>query len=108
NFTVPLIEDQALVFDANVVAKGDRVGASLDIASVPVLEPYYLVNGSLTWKTKIIDVGIWASNLFNEKYSETYIDSSALRRAGLPGPLVQNLAIQGNRRRVGLRGTIRF
>ncbi|WP_156458086.1 TonB-dependent receptor [Sphingomonas sp. Leaf412] len=108
NYALPLPREQALVLDANVVAKGDRVGGSLDAASVPVLENYYLTNLSITFRTKYFEVGAWATNLFDEKYMESYLDSSLLRRAGLPGPLVRNLAIQGNRRRAGVRGTIRF
>jgi iron complex outermembrane receptor protein len=108
NYALPLPRDQALVFDANVVAKGDRVGGSLDAASVPVMAAYQLVNASVTFRTKAFEFGAWATNLFDEKYVESYLDRSLLRRAGLPGPLVQNLAIQGVRRRAGVRASIRF
>ena len=108
NVRVPFHRDQAIVFDANVVAKGERTGGSLDAASVPILEAYHLVNGSVTWQAGPLEVGAFATNLFNEKYIETYLDASLLRRAGLPAPLVSNLAIQSPRRRVGVRGTIRF
>ena len=108
NVRLPFHGDQALVLDANVVAKGSRTGASLDAASVPVLAPYHLVNASLTWQGGPLEVGVFATNLFDEKYLETYLDASLLRRAGLPAPLVSNLAVQTPRRRVGLRGTVRF
>jgi iron complex outermembrane receptor protein len=75
---------------------------------VPILDAYHLVNASLTWQGGPLEVGAFATNLFNEKYLETYLDASLLRRAGLPAPLVSNLAIQSPRRRVGIRGTVRF
>ncbi|MFS0773248.1 TonB-dependent receptor [Sphingomonas sp. 1P08PE] len=108
NLRLPFHNDQAIVVDTNVVAKGARTGGSLDAASVPILAPYYLVNASVAWQTGPLEVAAFATNLFDEKYVETYLDSSLLRRAGLPAPLVSNLAIQSPRRRVGIRGTIRF
>ena len=108
NLRVPFREDQAIVFDANIVGKGKRFADSLDIASQPFLESYNLVNGSVGWSNKVFDVAVFATNLFNDKYIESYLDKSLLGRAGLPPFLVNNLVIQGNRRRVGLRGTVRF
>ncbi|MBW4330482.1 TonB-dependent receptor [Stakelama sp. CBK3Z-3] len=104
----PIDNDQSLVFDANVVAKGERTGSSLDASSVPVLEAYRLVNASLSYRTKHFDIAVFATNLFDEKYMESYLDASLLGRAGVPDAIVNNLALQGNRRRVGLRGTVRF
>ncbi len=108
NLRLPFHDDQALVLDTNLIGKGARTGASLDAASVPILKAYHLVNASLTWQGGPIEVGAFATNLFNEKYLETYLDPSLLRRAGLPAPLVSGLAVQTARRRVGIRGTIRF
>ncbi len=108
NLRLPFHGDQAIVLDTNVVAKGARTGGSLDAASVPILSPYYLVNASLGWQAGPLEVAAFATNLLNEKYVETYLDASLLRRAGLPAPLVSNLAIQSPRRRIGIRGTIRF
>ncbi|PAX07718.1 TonB-dependent receptor [Sphingomonas lenta] len=108
NVEVPFRDDQRLFFDANVIAKGDRVGGSLDVNSIPLLEPYYLVNSSIGWRNDKFEVAAYATNLFDEEYIETYVDASLLRRAGLPAPLQNNVAIQGLRRRVGVRGTVRF
>jgi iron complex outermembrane receptor protein len=108
NVRVPFYKDQAIVIDTNVVAKGRRTGASLDAASVPILDAYHLVNASVAWQAGPLEVAAFATNLFNEKYIETYLDASLLRRAGLPAPLVSNLAIQSPRRRIGIRGTVRF
>jgi iron complex outermembrane receptor protein len=62
----------------------------------------------VSWQAGPLEVAAFATNLFNEKYIETYLDASLLRRAGLPAPLVSNLAIQSPRRRIGIRGTVRF
>lgn len=108
NYRIPVYDDQAIVVDANVVSKGRRYADSLDIASQPFLEAYRLVNASIGWQTKHFDIALFGTNLTDSKYIESYLDKSLLGRAGLPAPLVNNLVIQGNRRRVGLRGTIRF
>ena len=104
----PVVEDQSIVFDASVIYKGSRAGESLDAASVPMMPSFTLVNASIGWQTPHFEVALFATNLFDEKYQETYLDSSLLGRAGVPAFLVNNLAIQGNRRRVGLRGSIKF
>jgi hypothetical protein len=39
---------------------------------------------------------------------DIYVDKSVLGRGGVPGYLTNNLALQGDRSRVGLHGTIRF
>ena len=106
-YTLPLGRD-ALAFDAGLVAKGSRLGSSLDPAVAPRLSPYYLVNGSVTLRIGArYDIAAFATNLFDERYIESYIDRSALVRAGL-GAIAQNLAVQGARRRIGVRGTARF
>ncbi len=108
NYTVPLGEN-ALIFDANIVAKGSRVGSSLDPNVAPRLSSYRLVNGSITFRLgDHFDIAGFATNLFNAKYIESYIDRSVLLRAGLPAPIARNLAIQGSRRRIGVRATARF
>ena len=108
NLRVPFADRQSIVFDANITGKSNRVASSLDETSIPVLSAYKLVNGSIGWHTEKFEIAVYGTNLLNEKYIETFIDKSLLRRAGLPAVIQQNLAIQGVRRRVGLRGTIRF
>ena len=106
SYTLPLGPDD-VVFDAGVVGKGSRPGSSLDPNTSPILSAYYLANGSVTWKHNAFQVSLFANNLFNEKYIESYIDKSALVRAGLAF-LAQDLAIQGDRRRYGVRVGYRF
>ncbi|MFC3051948.1 TonB-dependent receptor [Kordiimonas pumila] len=106
NYTVPVGENQ-LVFDAGLVGKGSRMGSSLDPDVAPLLESYYLVNGSITMRFPKFEIAAFVSNLFNEEYLESYIDQSLLVRAGL-GAVAQNLGLQGERRRIGVRASIRF
>ena len=114
NFTVggsyrlALPQDQGLLFDGNVVYKGRRQAPSLDAASVPYFDPTTIVNASIGWQTPHFDIAVFGTNLLDEKYNESYLDKSLLGRAGVPGFLVNNLKIPGSRRRIGLRGTIRF
>lgn len=108
NYRVELGADDQLLFDVSGIAKGKRTGSSLDPAFTPEMEGYTLVNAAIAWQHKGWNVALFATNLGNEKYLETYLDRSLLARAGLPGPLAQNLVIHGDRRRVGLRASFRF
>jgi len=108
NYRLAIDADNSVTFDANVVAKGKRAGDSLNIASQPVLSAYYLANGSIAWDHGRFELAAFTTNLFNAKYLETYLDASLLERAGLAPPIAANLAIQGQRRRFGVRGSVRF
>ena len=106
-YTVP-ISSSSLVFDAGIVGKGSRIGSTLDPAVAPRLAPYSLVNGSITMKfASGFSIGIFGTNLFNQKYIESYIDKSALVKAGLAA-IASDLAIQGDRRRYGVRASLKF
>ena len=100
--------DNALILSAGVIGKGSRIGSSLDPAVAPRLSAYMLVNASIAFRLDNgFEIAAFGTNIFNEKYIESYIDRSALVRAGL-APLAQNLAIPGERRRYGVRGSFRF
>jgi iron complex outermembrane receptor protein len=107
NYSHPIGAD-ILRFDATVIGKGDRIGSTLSPASVPVLSPYFLVNGTIGYIHGHIEFDLFATNLFNTKYLESYLDSSLLTVAGFPPALSHNLGIQGDRRRVGIRATYKF
>ena len=107
SYTYPIGADD-LRWDGTLIGKGDRVGSTLSPASVPKLDPYYLVNTSLTYTHGRIELSLFATNLFNEKYLESYLDSSLLTTAGFPAFLAHNLGIQGDRRRVGVRVGYKF
>jgi iron complex outermembrane receptor protein len=108
NVKVPLGAHDSLIFDASVIGKGDRTGSSLDANSEPVMPSYYLVNSTLAWQHDNFTLGVFGTNLADEKYQEVYLDKSLLSRAGLPPFLVNNLTIQGDRRRIGVRASYRF
>jgi iron complex outermembrane receptor protein len=102
DYTVPLALN-SLEFQLGATGKGDRVGSDLANPVVPVMPSYTLVNGAITYHFPKIEVAFFATNLLDAKYQESYIDSSLLKEAGLPAPIISNLAIQGDRRRLGLR-----
>lgn len=108
NYTWDIGVSDALVFDAAVIGKGNRTGATFDATDVAVMPEYYLVNTSLTWKHDNIAIALFATNLLNEKYQEVFIDSSVLSRAGFPPGLASDVAIQGSRQRIGIRASLEF
>ena len=104
DYTMPL-GNNALDFQLGATGKGDRTGSDLANPDVPVMPSYTLVNGGITYHFAAprIELAFFATNLLGTKYQESYIDSSLLKEAGLPAPIVSNVAIQGERRRLGLR-----
>jgi hypothetical protein len=48
------------------------------------------------------------TNLLDRQYFESYIDSSALIRAGVPAAIASDLGLMGDRHRVGIRGKYSF
>ena len=107
NYRVPIGPD-ALVFDGGIVAKGSRIGDSLDANSVPVLQAYNIVNSSISWEHQGFVLSFFINNVFDETYIESYLDKSLLTRAGLGPPVAANLVLQGDRRCYGVRGSYKF
>ncbi len=107
SYTQP-IGDDSLRFDGTLIGKGDRVGSTLTPSSVPVLPAYLLVNTSITYIHGRYQLAAFATNLTNTKYFESYLDSSLLSTAGFPPPLVHNLGVLGDLRRVGVRASYKF
>lgn len=109
--TLPIGNDN-LVFNTTVTYKGDRAGSSLDPTFQPQLEGYYLVNANLAYEHGDWTIALWGTNLTDERYYDSYLDQSLLAAFfGPPGPanpLVHNLGITGDRRRVGIRLSARF
>ena len=95
-------------FNVSEIGKGARRGGSLDANVEPVLRPYVLTNGSISYHHGDLEIAAFVTNLFNKKYLENYFDKSYLARAGFTGPLVINLSIPGERRRAGVRATLKF
>jgi iron complex outermembrane receptor protein len=99
----------SLEFTAGVVGKGERNGSGLALVTVgPIeMEAYHLVNAAITYRFQSVDVSLFAANLLDDEYLESYIDKSLLQSAGL-GQLSHNVGLQGERRRVGMRATWKF
>jgi iron complex outermembrane receptor protein len=108
NYKIPLKYDDKLTLNVNEVAKGSRRGGSLDVNSEPILKAYELTNASITFDHGGLEIAAFATNLLNKKFLENYFDKSYLSRAGFTGPLVINLSIPGERRRIGVRASVKF
>jgi iron complex outermembrane receptor protein len=106
-YTVPFTQND-LVFNLSLVGKGDRKGSTLSETFAPTMEAYHLVDTFVAYRTERWEVALFAKNLFDEEYFESYIDESLLQRAGVPPFIVSNLGIPGERRRYGIRATVKF
>jgi len=110
--TYGLSNGDAIVFNTTIAYKGDRAGSSLDPTFQPQLEGYYTVNANLAYERDNWTIALWGTNLLDEEYYESYLDQSLLAAIfGPPGPmnpLVHNLGIAGDGRRVGVRVSARF
>lgn len=95
----------SLDWNLGMVAKGSRPGSSFDPVSPSILDSYMVWNTSLSLRRDAWTVGVYANNLFDEKYFESYIDGSLLSGLGL---LHQNLGILGAPRNVGIRMSYDF
>jgi iron complex outermembrane receptor protein len=104
-----------LTLNAGIVAKGSRVGASLNPTTASVLKGYALVNGAVTYSIGGIEVSAFVNNLFNKRYMESYIERTTLANVFGPltdpttgQPLASDLGIIGDLRRVGVRARVKF
>lgn len=114
DYVVP-VGDGNLTFTASVVAKGSRVGASLNPNTGSVLKGYALVNGALTYSIGKVEIGAFVNNLFNKRYMESFIEKTTLANVFGPltdpttgQPLASDLGIIGDLRRVGVRARVKF
>ena len=104
DYTVDLGESQ-LVFAADAVGKGKRLAATLNQTTPTFLDSYWLVGGSVTFRTGPFEIAGFVSNLFDKDYFESYIEKTTLQLAGLPA---SDLGITGDRRRYGVRVGVKF
>lgn len=109
SYTFPMVNGRDFMeLMLGTVGKGSRTGSSLDPAVAPVLSSYSLINASLTYRMPHLELALFGTNLLDRQYFESYIDSSALIKAGLPAALASDLGLMGDRRRVGIRGKYSF
>lgn len=97
--TVP-VGSGSVAWNVSLLAKGSRPGSSFDPVTPSIMEKYTVVNTSLGYRNKGFSASLFANNLFNEKYFESFIDGSLLQALGL---LNQDLGILGAPRNVGVR-----
>ena len=105
DYDIELGGDDVVTLTAGVTGKGKRLAGTLNQTTPTFLDSYWLTNVAATWKTGPVEVGVFANNLFNEDYFESYIEKTTLQLAGLPA---SDLGIVGDRRRYGVRASLRF
>ena len=99
DYTVP-VGQGSLTWNVNVTGKGSRPGSSFDPVTPSILEEYYLVNTTLAYNVRNLEISAFATNLTDEDYWESYIDGSLL---GTLLGVDQSLGILGAPMNYGLR-----
>lgn len=94
--------------DLTASYKGERVGSSLSPTFAPTLEGYTVVNANVAYEWDNYTVAVFATNLLDEDYYDSYLDKSLLGAFGFPAAAVSDLGITGDGRRVGVRLNARF
>jgi iron complex outermembrane receptor protein len=89
-----------VTWNLGVVGKGSRPGSSFDPTTPSILDSYTIVNTSVTYRRNGFSASVFANNLLDEEYFESYIDGSLLQALGL---LNQDLGMLGTPQKVGLR-----
>jgi iron complex outermembrane receptor protein len=107
NFTYPLGSGD-LRADVTASYKGERVGSTLSPTVFPTLEAYTVVNANVAYEWGNYTASIFATNLLDADYYDSYLDKSLLAAFGFPAPLVHDLGITGDGRRIGVRLSARF
>jgi iron complex outermembrane receptor protein len=94
-----------LTLTAGLVGKGRRLTATLNQTTPTFLDSYFLVNAAITYRHGPLEFSVFANNLFQENYFESYIEKTTLQLAGVPA---SDLGIVGDRRRIGARVRFQF
>ncbi len=97
--------DSDLTLSAGLVGKGKRLAATLNQTTPTLLDSYWLTNASIAYRTGPVEIAVFANNIFNTEYFESYIEKTTLALAGLPA---SDLGITGDRRRYGVRASLKF
>jgi len=108
SLTFDLGNESDIRFDVTAAYKGARQGSSLSATVSPRLTGYTLINANLSYDYHNWTIGLWGTNLADTRYYDDYLDQSLLSAFGFSGPLVHDLGITGDRRRIGVRVSTRF
>lgn len=104
DYVVPVGAD-SLTFTLGATGKGRRLAATLNQVTPTFLDGYVLVNGQVSFRHGPFELSVFANNIFNQNYWESYIEKTTLQLAGLPA---SDLGITGDRRRIGARLRFQF
>ncbi|MET0137729.1 MAG: TonB-dependent receptor, partial [Sphingobium sp.] len=104
DYAIPVGSDE-LIFGTGIAGKGRRLAATLNPTTATFLNPYYLVDASITYRRGIAEFSLFANNLFNERYFDSYIEKTTLQLANIPP---SDVGIVGDRRRIGVRTSLIF
>ena len=105
DYRIEMGGDDEVVLSAGLFGKGKRLAATLNETVPTFLGSYWLTNASIAYRTGPVEVALFANNLFNTEYFESYIEQTTLALAGLPA---SDLGITGDRRRYGVRASLKF
>jgi len=94
--------------DLTASYKGERVGSSLSPMFAPTLDGYTVLNANVAYQWDNYTLSVFATNLLDEDYYDSYLDKSLLGAFGFPAAAVSDLGITGDGRRVGIRLNARF
>ncbi|MDO9364206.1 MAG: TonB-dependent receptor [Sphingopyxis sp.] len=105
DYRIEMGGDDEVVLSAGLFGKGKRLAATLNETTPTILDSYWLTNASIAYRTGPVEVALFANNIFNTEYFESYIEKTTLLLAGLPA---SDLGITGDRRRYGVRASLKF
>jgi iron complex outermembrane recepter protein len=104
DYVIPVGAD-SLTLSAGLVGKGSRLVATLNETTPTFLDSYFLVNAAVTYRHGPLEFSVFANNLFQKDYFESYIEQTTLALAGIPP---SDVGIIGDRRRIGARVRFQF
>lgn len=105
DYRIEMGGDSDVVLSAGLFGKGKRLAATLNETTPTILDSYWLTNASIAYRTGPVEIALFANNIFNTEYFESYIERTTLALAGLPA---SDLGITGDRRRYGVRASLKF
>ncbi|HTU09954.1 MAG TPA: TonB-dependent receptor [Allosphingosinicella sp.] len=105
DYAIPLGAEDTLTLSAGLTGKGSRLAATLNQTTPTFLDGYTLVNASIAYRHGPVELSVFANNILQEDYFESYIEQTTLALAGIPP---SDVGIIGDRRRIGARVRFEF
>src|SRR3546814_2902474 len=82
DYRIEMGGDDEVVLSAGLFGKGKRLAATLNETTPTFLDSYWLTNASIANRTGSSEVALFANNLFNTEYFESYIEQTTLAQIG--------------------------